>query len=272
MQLDKTRLVIRERGLLEIMDLALKLTRLYAWPLFLASAAGAVPMILFNNWVWGGLLRRSELEQSTPWGFLLGNLWFILWQIPLATAPTTLVLGQLLHTDKPNSGQVWRDFKQSLGQLIWYQVFCRGLMMVTGLLILWLMVGWAHLNEVILLERNPWRKKDSKAHSTISRAGRLHNESLGDLLVRWLLTTLLAAMFLLAILGSLKWMRWMLAGQDTPTEATYMIWWQVATWAVISYLTVVRYLSYLDLRIRLEGWEIELLMRAESERLVRHLA
>ena len=30
---------------------------------------------------------------------------------------------------------------------------------------------------------------------------------------------------------------------------------------------VVRFLSYLDLRIRHEGWEVELLMRAEALRL-----
>jgi hypothetical protein len=30
------------------------------------------------------------------------------------------------------------------------------------------------------------------------------------------------------------------------------------------YLTVVRFLAYLDLRIRREGWEAELMMRAEG--------
>ena len=33
------------------------------------------------------------------------------------------------------------------------------------------------------------------------------------------------------------------------------------------FFRVVRFLSYLDLRIRHEGWEVELLMRAESLRL-----
>jgi hypothetical protein len=46
----------------------------------------------------------------------------------------------------------------------------------------------------------------------------------------------------------------------------------MALWSVLGYFTVVRYLSYLDLRIRTEGWEVELLMRAEGERLTRQLA
>jgi hypothetical protein len=46
----------------------------------------------------------------------------------------------------------------------------------------------------------------------------------------------------------------------------------LALWMVIGLMTVARYLSYLDLRIRREGWEIELKMRAEAGRLTRQLA
>jgi hypothetical protein len=42
-------------------------------------------------------------------------------------------------------------------------------------------------------------------------------------------------------------------------------------WLVVAFLAVVRFLSYLDLRIRHEGWEVELLMRAESLRLTMQL-
>ena len=37
-------------------------------------------------------------------------------------------------------------------------------------------------------------------------------------------------------------------------------------WLVLGGFAVVRYLSYLDLRIRREGWEVELLVRAEEAR------
>ena len=40
-------------------------------------------------------------------------------------------------------------------------------------------------------------------------------------------------------------------------------------WMVAAYFTVVRFLGYLDLRIRREGWEVELLMRAELDRWTR---
>ena len=43
----------------------------------------------------------------------------------------------------------------------------------------------------------------------------------------------------------------------------------MSLWIVVGFFTVTRFLSYLDLRIRREGWEVELLMRAERDRLIR---
>ena len=41
----------------------------------------------------------------------------------------------------------------------------------------------------------------------------------------------------------------------------------LSMWITAGFLTVVRFLAYLDLRIRHEGWEVELRMRAEGSRL-----
>jgi hypothetical protein len=41
----------------------------------------------------------------------------------------------------------------------------------------------------------------------------------------------------------------------------------LSLWMVAGFMTVVRFLGYLDLRIRHEGWETELLLRAEASRL-----
>ena len=45
----------------------------------------------------------------------------------------------------------------------------------------------------------------------------------------------------------------------------------LALWLVLGFFAVVRFLGYLDLRIRREGWEVELMMRAEGARLERQL-
>jgi hypothetical protein len=49
----------------------------------------------------------------------------------------------------------------------------------------------------------------------------------------------------------------------------YTVWFPLTIWIVIGFFAVVRFLCYLDLRIRREGWEVELAMRAEEARLTR---
>ncbi|MCA9262318.1 MAG: hypothetical protein KDA60_00655, partial [Planctomycetales bacterium] len=38
----------------------------------------------------------------------------------------------------------------------------------------------------------------------------------------------------------------------------------LSLWVVASYVAIVRFLSYLDLRIRREGWELELMLRSAA--------
>jgi hypothetical protein len=51
----------------------------------------------------------------------------------------------------------------------------------------------------------------------------------------------------------------------------FEIWLPVAMWIVGGYLVAVRYLSYLDLRIRREGWELELRMRGEAAKMAEQI-
>ena len=60
--------------------------------------------------------------------------------------------------------------------------------------------------------------------------------------------------------------------EDAPKSRACTIYLPAAIWLSLGYFAVVRFLSYLDLRIRTEGWEVELIMRAEGARLTRQLA
>jgi uncharacterized membrane protein YbhN (UPF0104 family) len=53
--------------------------------------------------------------------------------------------------------------------------------------------------------------------------------------------------------------------------APSMICYPLAMWLVVGYFSVARFLGYLDLRIRREGGEVELMIRAEQARLTRQL-
>ena len=115
MELDRTRIAIRERGYFDILDLALRITREQFWPIALATTLGAGPFFLLNYL----LFDRAEWfapfdsESVTPeiiagwFSYLFFLTVLVLIEIPLATAPLTLYLGQKLFLDKvdPKTGQ-----------------------------------------------------------------------------------------------------------------------------------------------------------------------
>jgi hypothetical protein len=193
-------------------------------------------------------------------------------EIPLATAPMTLYLGQALFVERVDWRRLGRDYLRNLPQMLFFQVFLRA--MAAPWIISWFFLYsfWPFLSEVILLENNPWRAKKSVARlSTLARNRALHGSNSGDLLARWLGAVLLGAVLVLSLTTTLWIIRCLLMEVDVyEFDSTLItIYLQAAIWLVVGYFTVVRFLSYLDLRIRSEGWELELRMRAAATRLTR---
>ena len=259
MQFDRTRIAVRERAYVDILDLALRVIRVYAGPLLLAFAAGIVPIAVFNGWLLADY-ADEDFELGFPLAYMFYMVLLILFEAPLATAPATLYLGKAVFTERPDAREIAREFRQSLGQLLICQVLLR----------LWYL-RWSYLNEVILLERNRlWRKKGG-GESTLQRARVLHLGEGGDLIMRGFVVIVVGGLLFASIWLSIFFVRVILLGQwewafDRPT---YTVYFQLALWIVVAYFAVVRFLSYLDLRIRREGWEVELIMRAERARLTR---
>jgi len=279
-QLDHTRIVVRERSFSERLDLALRVMRVHFPSLAVAALVGCAPMVLFNNWLLGPVFDGLDLKWEPPLEFLFLNLLLVVWETPLATSLMTLYLGQATFEEKPSWTRIARDFRSCLPQLIGVQLILRGLITLPMLTWLWLYAARAYLNEVILLERNPWRRRrrgvgrgrsKGSETDTMERAFDLHRSETGPLVAGWMASLVIGTLLMLAIWHGFWWLRATLFFEDALDRASYTIYWQVATWLVIGYFTVVRFLGYLDLRIRREGWEIELRMRAEGERLERQL-
>ena len=187
MELDKTRIPIRERSYLELLDLSLRVVRQYAGPLLVTSLLGAGPCIVLNAL----LLNEYLLPTDAPdysWHLFLYGFWtltLIAIQIPCASAPTTLYLGQALFLERPDTRRMFRDFFTMLPQLLLYQVLLRGLFVllcVTSPLIFFV---WPYLTEVILLERNPLTRSRT-GMSTSMRSKNLHAQGAGDFFSCWL--------------------------------------------------------------------------------------
>ena len=100
----------------------------------------------------------------------------------------------------------------------------------------------------------------------------MHGGSVGDLFARWLAAVAfgVAAVRVPVGLACRSWPALLLSEWEWE-GLTYTLYYPLALWIVVGYFTVVRFLGYLDLRIRREGWEVELMMRAEGARLSRQL-
>ena len=273
LQLDKTRIAVREREYVDVLDLALRVIRVHAGPLVLAFAAGVAPMLLLNGWLLAGY-AEFDFEWTFPFVYPFYMVLLIFLEAPLATAPATLYLGKATFTDRPEPREILREFRDSLAQLLLYQ----------GLLRVW-HFRWTYLNEVILLDRNPMRRRAAGGMSTLERSRVLHRVQNVDPASRALPALIVGGTLFIAIWASIFIVRGMLLGQWglvgflwalasgqwewSFLKPMFTFYFQLSIWIVVCYFTVVRFLTYLDLRIRREGWEVELWMRAERARLVR---
>jgi len=279
LQLDNTRIAIRERSHIDILDLAIRVIRVYAWPLAVALAVGVAPMMLLNYWLLADY-REPDFDLGFPGSYMWYMMFLVVWEIPLATAPLTLYLGQALFVGRPEPRKMARDFVASLPQLIIYQVLVRAVMVPVIFTWFFLFAWWPYLNEVILLDRNPMRAKTPDAISTYRRCRTLHAGQSGDFFARWLGSLVVAALLFLSTWFSIAFVRELLVGEQASylwwmflqwDQPMFLFYFPLALWLVVGYFTVVRFLGYLDLRICREGWEVELKMRAEEARLNRQL-
>jgi hypothetical protein len=224
-----------------------------------------------------------------------GWLWLVLVasQAQIGTVFISHFLGQAIFAEQPRVvASIKAVFRRSLG-LIWLHLILRG-----GVFVLWVVAesqydmsegSWVaamvlmislllggfsirilrpYVNEVLVLEQAPfWVKRDQSFIAFGRRSSGLHGGNSGDLIGKGFVSTLIAGALALSLYGafnfvldvtalSLNSLRW----QDT-------IAWVTVLWITAGYLAVVRFLSYLDLRIRQEGWDVELLIRAEAFRM-----
>jgi hypothetical protein len=303
MQLDRTRLAIRERGLLETIDLALLVVREFAGPIVVCGLLAIVPLALVNYALVGWMVPADADGEIVGFRYLWNMTVLIFLEAPLASAFIVAWLGPAVFLEQRTIRLVAGDvFKQAVPLLL-CQGLLRGVLLgwvlclladrdeANGLvegLVLVVLIGWSaalrafrpYINVIVLLERNPLWAKGGAAITSGKRSAHLHGPYSGDLLVRWcgaaavsLLLVGLALYSAIVAQGVLI-TDWPLHfSLEDGTAASNLDWFKLqivypaCLWLVVAFLAVVRFLNYLDLRIRHEGWEVELLMRAEALRL-----
>jgi hypothetical protein len=293
-QLDRTRIAVHERGVLDTMDLALRLVRVYAWPLIVLLMLGAVPFAFLNHVLIDWMLKwdagEAYLEESLSVGrYMWVMIVLVIIEAPLGTALVTAYLGRVVFLEHPRLPDLIRDVFATGGPLIWCHVLARGVLLALFLVSIidrrepfsaaefWLIVlliavcfrrGFRpFINEIVLLERSPLRSEDPNNITIGKRNALLHGPSGGDLLIRWVVLALFNSAALLFLFGTLVCLQGIFLDDWTPGRWFFVAGFALSLWLVAGYTAVVRFLNYLDLRIRQEGWEVELRMRAEASRL-----
>jgi hypothetical protein len=268
-QFDRSRIAICERSWADNLDLALHVLRSYGGPLAVCALVGIVPLAIANHLLLTSMFPDFWYSDQTM-EVLYWTTCLVMIEAPLATAPMTLFLGQALFVEKPPARAVARDFIACLPQLLLLQVAVRTILIFP--VVTWIAVYgmWPYLNEVILLERNPLVARGGRI-STLKRNSLLHQGNTGDYVVRAIGAGLLSVLLIAAIYLTENSLVQNLFGVEVGA-AGWLIETQIAFWIVAVYFAVVRYLTYLDSRIRNEGWEVELLLRAQRARLMRPVA
>lgn len=300
MQLDKTRIAVRERGTMELLDLTLHVVRVYLQPLTLTLLMGVVPMMVLNQLLLGWLLRG--VEWGSTWSpeelggvtrYLVNMSLLVVIEAPLATLFATAWLGQAVFLDQPGIRQVLREVAPLTPALAWCHLVVRGVLPA------WLMVaaiehsfeysGWEvmlifltlyvlalrgfrpYINEIIALERLPLTRRANAPMTIGRRSSLLHGPAGPELFAQSMATALVGVLLVLGVYGVFLFLSGVLLNQWRPTPLLMQFCLPLSMWIVAGYLCVFRFLSYLNLRIRFEGWEVELRLRAEASRMMSKL-
>lgn len=290
MQLDNTRIAVRERNLLETFDLALHVVREFWRPWLACSLLAIVPLALLNYALCGWMADVDYTAEEVPMRFFWTMGILIYLEAPLASTFVIAFLGPAVFLERPSMRQVLRDALQFAPQLFLCQLILRGVLPVWLLLLtvprydlnvfveIFVIPGIAfyatvlralrpNISEIILLEKNPLWAKSANAITIGRRSSHLHDPSGGDLIGRWIGSAALMLLIAGIVYATLTAAIGFLISQWSLGWYAAQFVYPASLWTAVAFMSVVRFLNYLDLRIRHEGWEVELLMRAEGIRL-----
>lgn len=296
MQLDRTHVVIRLRSLSEIGDLALVMIRRYP-ATGVAFAGGAMVWILADLLLLGWIpLYEHRFGLSDPEAvpqvmrYALWMLTLVCLQAPAAGAFMTCYIGQAVFEERPGRREVvdaarrhWRRWIWALGfqrlaipamlvaalrwgqpgSLLWD-------LLVPGLLLTaagWMRAVRPFLPEILLLERCPFRRESPQVITASRRSQSLHNPLAGDNVGRFLAVSVVLGGLFVSLFYTLIFVRGVLTGLWNYLDlVVLLLLYPLSLWAIAYVSVLIRFLLYLDARIRLEGWEVELAIQAEAQR------
>ncbi len=296
MQLDRTHVAIRVRSLSEIGDLALVMVRQYPASLLVGFAVGAAPWVIANALLLGEIpWREAAYGFEDPdaaaelYRYLLWMATLVTLQTPAAGLLMTYYLGQAVFERRPTWQSGLRELARQWPRCTWVfgvkRLAIPAMVLVAirwgqpvdgffdGVVPIGLLVFVAairssrpFLPEILLLEQCPTRPTAGQTITVARRAKSLHRPMSGELSGRYLAVSFVLLFLMLSVYYTIYWARGIAIGVWRPDFTALFVFYPLSLWIVAGLSVIIRLLGYLDTRIRLEGWEVELALRAEAIR------
>lgn len=304
MQLDKTSIVITARNLSDTLDLSFVVVREYFKWICFYGVMGALPFAVLNFFLTLPMTRYEEVSMNAVttsnvddlqlryYAIMLGAVFL---QAPLAFSFLTSFIGQAVFQDVHSVRQVVQLVLPKRYRLIWILGILRfGLLSYIPLGLLFidpqfqpflelvvfigLIVGVNALirsvrpfaAEILILEGCPLMVPKGMEDQQLSYGKRsswmskvTQSESVGNHLI----VTLVAGVLVLAMCGGFVFLTGVLLGVWEKGIWVDRFAYPAVLWMVGGWVTVFRFLSYTNVRIRTEGWELQLKLKAEANRL-----
>ena len=247
------------------------------------------------NWWLIGWMAEDYYDYEMLWVFIFTSALLICVQSQVATTFLTNYLGQAMFAQRPTIWGVVRSTFSTSPYFLWVHGVWRMLLPAVlivaafdpnsqrdsfgaAMVFLVIVVGLGLLVrcvrpfacEILSLEKTPVFKKEGQISYGL-RSSSLHRAANSELLGRFILISLISVPLTITIAGSLLIFDFTLNLQAAGEYLPVVFYGPLAMWIVAGILAVVRFLSYIDIRIRQEGWEVELRLRSEAIQLEKGL-
>lgn len=291
MKLDHTFIAIRERKILEIFDLSLHVIRDHFKSLVVLLLVGTAPWIVVDWWITGWLIAGEfSGEHGLLYFWILALL--VISQAQVGTTLITSYLGQAMFVSNPGIRSTISEVLRTSPYFVWSHGAIR--LVLPVLFFAWLtrqsdqetLVGICVMllpllvcisllirglrpfaSEMLLLEKTPVRTSELTKVNFSRRSKSLHGSAGSELFGRLIVSSIFLVPLTFSFFSLFVTIDSTLNLQANSEVSLFAYYWIAALWMAAGFAAVVRFLSYVDIRIRQEGWSVELSMRAEGMRI-----
>lgn len=292
MDLDNTEIIIRERTLSQRIDLTFHLIRRFASQILLYSAVGIAPYFLLNILLVEGLDPSGYWEYYQWYGKWYLILILTILESPFAMSPLLIFLSQRIFRQKVRVIDTLR--RAAAGWVRQFYVYFLVRLNIIAVLILfssyytnsgepfvafcfatlfWNALFYGvrpYVDAVILLEELRFRSRDGEPGLGM-RSSSLHRYQSSDLISESFSLLGINIVLLVGIYAVQLWFVYLILQNTVTLNWFSWTFFALSLWCTQVFSTVFRFLGYLDVRVRLEGWELELRLKSQGNRIRREM-